>query len=163
MIAAFRDADPSKPIDRASAVRAAEALARALALLAPTEHQASLREAMLAAADFATGRYASGLAHLAVSAKDLLPKDDQFLLATLLRYGVLLGSLATAESDDEVRAILESAAAPLGSYRDYRRGFAGYLGALAGVRRWCRTRRRQRHRGGSAVLAPRRRVGRPGR
>lgn len=121
-------------VDRKVAARAATLLANVLTAAMPDPKQAPLSEALLGIADLASSRYATGLHHLLTAAEAALPSGGSAVLKALVDYGLLLASLAEAQTDQEVQSILESAAAPIGSWRDYRRGgVAGFLGGLAGL------------------------------
>ncbi|MFO0586075.1 MAG: hypothetical protein U0441_00980 [Polyangiaceae bacterium] len=63
-----------------------------------------------------------------------VPEDTKKLLAGLTRHAQLVAALAQAKTPEEAQKALESAAAPLGSYREYRRrSGAGFLGAMLGI------------------------------
>jgi hypothetical protein len=121
-------------VDAKTVGQATALFARSLAELMPDAQRPIFGELLRGIADLATKRYASGLHHLFTAAEAALPAEGFKVLRALAKWGVLLSSLASAETDAEVRSILEAASAPIGSWREFRRGgIAGFLGGFAGI------------------------------
>lgn len=114
--------------------RIVDAMADVVVAFDPAASGADIVDLMRAVAAFATGRFSVGVARLGAIDIDWLPGNAQKVVAALLEYGGLVAGLAEAETDEDAQKILEAAAAPLGSYRDFRRsGWAGYISGYAGI------------------------------
>ena len=90
---------------------------------------------------FSSGRYTAGLLRLGtIQAVESWLEQHPKLGKTwsgIVKFAGVVGSLAEAENEDDARAILENAASPVGSYRDFRQGgwaafISGYAGLAAG-------------------------------
>jgi hypothetical protein len=55
------------------------------------------------------------------------------VLRGVRRYAALVGSLADARNSEDVTRVLEESAAPVGSWREYRRRTAGFIAGHLGV------------------------------
>jgi hypothetical protein len=66
--------------------------------------------------------------------RGLLPEDVRQVLKGLQKYGITLAQIAEADKAEDVTTILENAAAPVGSWREYRRRkWPGFISAILGI------------------------------
>jgi hypothetical protein len=100
--------------------------------------KADLAAAAQAIAAFATKRYLDGaLAVFSIAKLDAyLGKNDttKKVWNNLGHWASVLGALADAKSAEDAQAVLDAAAAPLGSYREFTQGgWKGFISGWAGV------------------------------
>lgn len=139
LVRLLAELDDPRARDAEHVARTLDTAADLLGLLCSSSSTAGdLAELLRAISAFASGRYTVGVLRLgSVQAVkgwlDARPPAGE-IWAGVLRFAGLIGSLAEARTSDEARAALEAAAAPVGSYREFRQGgWVAFLGGYAGL------------------------------
>jgi hypothetical protein len=89
--------------------------------------------AFAAARSFLAAEYTAALRHLILLVSLIGPAGKSDSFTELKRFGALFSEIATAKSADEIAASLETAAAPLGSWRLRRKKTTYGLSARVGI------------------------------